>query len=151
MRLVALFALHPHHFYVDVMFTHIRDILMAVETIAPFGPRLCMGVVACVTGKLHRCVGGNIYLDRLFDRFLIGLKVPYVHGAICDELFSHLLCAVAEEAFFPSRPEVLGPVGMTVETGEFSHSFPVDHLALMASHTESLFRGEFVHNVPVAF
>src|SRR5512143_3956155 len=105
MRLMALLALHPHHLYVSGMFANVGDVLMAVHTISPFGPRLCMGVVTCVTRKLHRRIGWYIDLDRLLDGCLIGLKVPYVHRRICDELFSHILGSVAEEAFLPAWPE----------------------------------------------
>ena len=150
-RLMAFLTLHADNLYVKRMLTHINDIPVAVEAITPIRSNPCMGFVAGIAIKLHGRIGRHINLNRLFNGVLTWLIMRHIQGSTSDQFFSDILAAVAEKAFLPSRSEVSCSVGVAVEAREFSHADAMDDLALMASDTESLFRGEFVHHVAVAF
>lgn len=148
---VAFFALHAGDPDVEVMFAHIDNVSVAVQTVTPVGPGRLMGLVACVAIILHRRISRNNNFNRLLNGFRRRLIMLDIYRAAGDQLPPDFLGAVAKETFLPLGLEILCPVGMTVKAGDLSHPDAMDNPSLMTLHAEPLFGSEFMHDVSVAF
>lgn len=107
MGLVTFLALHTNDLYVEVMFPHIKDDLMAIETISPVRPDGFVRFMALVTIKLHRCSGRDINLYRPLNSRLPRLIMPDIQGSIGYQFFSDFFSAMAEKTLLSSGSEVL--------------------------------------------
>jgi hypothetical protein len=143
MLFVTVLALHIHR-QVDLMFSDLRYTGMASQTVPVAGsyPARLMRLVALIAIELHRRFFVKRDLLGLLDRCGIGRKEPHVQGGIVLQLLpDSIIVAVAVETFKASGLEVLGPVGVTVETGKPSHALAM-HLLFGMTFIAELFRGQ---------
>jgi hypothetical protein len=152
MRFVTILALHVHP-EVKLMLSDLRNAGMAAQTVLVMGSYLArlMRLVARIAIELHRRICAKDDLLGLLDRYGIGRKEPNVHSVIFLEQLSDVrIVAVAEEALPATRSEILGPVGVAVNTSKTAHALAVHFLALMALCTE-FFGGKKVMKTRLVF
>ena len=110
--------------------------------------------------ELHGRIFRDSYLDGLSDRLLRWSEMRDVKCRIFSQLFPYTLIPVTEKAFQPSRSQIPGTVGVTIEAGEIPHrdfllrlgsrAVGPELLVLVAGEAVALFHGEFVRSVAVA-
>jgi len=146
MRLMAILALHVH-VKMDLVFADLRHSRMAPEAVFVVWLHFArsMRFMALIAVELHGRFIVKSYLFSFFNGSRARCKESDVHGGVFSHLGPHaLIVAVAKEAFFPSRFEVLGPVSMTVEAGKTAHSLTMHGFSRMALLTEFLRRQKVV-------
>ena len=165
-RFMAVLACQIH-LQVDIMLAGIRDVGMAFyRTVRPIRPCLDVRVVTLIAVELHGSIGRDLYLYRFLYGFLLRLEMPDVDGSVSEQFLSHRFTPMAEETFLPARHQVLGAIGVAIETGERPHGqtrfcalgvlglchciMRPKFLVLMAGQTIPLLHGEFMRPVTVA-
>jgi hypothetical protein len=143
--LVAVLTFHIHR-QVDLVFSDPRYAGMAAQAVCVMGSYLArhMRLVTLITIELHWRLLVKNYLLGLLDRSGIGCKEPHVKGGIFLQLLPDpVVAAVTVKTFKATGLEVLGPVGMTVETRKPAHALAM-HLPVGMTFCAELFRGQKV-------
>ena len=151
MGLVAILAFHARILNMGLVFADRHDIFMAREAVTPVRPRRFVRLVAFVAVELHGPVFRPVYLDRLADRFFVGLEMSDIDGLVSQQFFSVFFAAMAVEALLRSGFEVFCPVGMAVEACELLHPCSVHLPVLVARQAIPFLEAELMRPVAVTF
>ena len=110
-----------------------------------------MRLVAFIAVELHWPVFRPVDLDRLADRFFVGLEIGDIECRVSQQLFSVFFGAMAVKALLHPWFKIFCPIGMAVEARKLLHPCSVHFSVLVARQAIPFLEAELVGPIAVTF